>query len=72
MTCLLSASPVDFLTSSSEELNKLLDAFNAEIKNLVQRVSSSLNVLEGLGHARWLNVGCNRQVGAMHIYLRLK
>ena len=72
MACLLSAFPVDFLTSSSEELNKLLDAFNAEIKNLVWRVSSSLNVLESFGRARQLNVGCNRQVGAMHMYLRLK
>lgn len=72
MACLLSASRMDLLTSSSEELNKLLDAFNAEIKNLVWRVSSSLNALEGLGHACRLNVGCNRQVGAMYMYLRPK
>lgn len=71
MTCLPSASPVDFLTSSSQELNKLLDAFNAEIKNLAQRVSSLLHVLEGLGRVRRLNVVCNRQVGAMHTYLGL-
>lgn len=72
MACLLSASPVDFLTSTSEELNKLLDTFNAEIKNVVRTVSSSLNVPEGLGRARRLNVGCNRQVGATHMYLRFK
>lgn len=63
---------MDLLTSSSEELNKLLDVFNAEIKNLVWRVSSLLNALEGLGHACQLNVGCNRQVGAMYMYLRPK
>jgi len=72
MACLLSAYPMDFLTSSSEELNKLLDASDAEIKNLVWRVSRSLNILEGFSRTCWLNVGCNRQAGAMHMYLRLQ